>query len=99
MPYSSIPLNMRFLLLEPRHAKYHIIVGDIGDDEVDRMAPLCSGAIPHAYHPAYNGGSAQRLAIDLGNRWQLPFPRRLQAETMRYSLGDEVACGARVDKR
>ncbi len=72
---------------------------DIGDHEVERMAPLCSGTIPHASHVTYNSCSAQGLTIDGGDRWlRLPIPSRLQTEPIHYSLGDEVVGGASIKK-
>jgi hypothetical protein len=51
----SITVNIRVLLLEQRHAKYHIKMGDISDKEVYCMAWLCSCAIvqsvPYAVRP------------------------------------------------
>jgi hypothetical protein len=94
MPYPSIPLDIRVLLLEQRHAKNHVIMEDISDDQVDRVALLRSGTIPHAYHSAYDCCIAQRLATDCGDRLQLSFPRCILAETIRSSLGDKVVSGA-----
>ncbi len=72
-------MDIRVLLLEPCHAEYHIVVLNNCNNKVDLVAPLCYGTLPHAYYLAYNSNSAQRLAIDSGDRqgW-LPFPRRLQ---------------------
>ncbi len=63
----SIPLDIRVLLLELRHAKYHVVVDYIGDDKVDHMALLCSGAILPTYCLLYDLSSTQGLVIDCGN--------------------------------
>ncbi len=71
---------------------------DIGDDEVDSVALLCSSAIPHAYPLVYISGSAQELTPDRGDRWQLQFPHCLQAKTICYGLGNKVVSGAWVNE-
>ncbi len=99
MPYPCIPLDIKVLLLEPQHAEDHIIVGDIGDDKVDFVAPLCSSAILHVKQLAYNGSSAQGLANDCGDKWWLSFPCCLKADMIHYNLGSIVVSGALVNKR
>ncbi len=105
MLYPSVPLYIGVLLLEQRHAKYHVIVSYFSNDDVDCMALLRSGAVAHLYNLAYNCSSAQSLNIDCGDqRWQFS-PLLLpschdcfQAEPIHYSLGDEVVGVARVNE-
>jgi hypothetical protein len=81
-------------------------MGYIGDNEVDRMAPLRSSAVVQSYHLTYDRGSAQSLTIDCGD-WRRQFflllppscSDRFQAKPIRYGLGDEVVGGAQIDKR
>ncbi len=54
--------------MEPCNTEYHILVGNIGNDKVDRVALLCLGAILHVHNLAYDSSSVQLLAIDSGNR-------------------------------
>ncbi len=68
LPHPKIPLDVGMLLQEPCQDNYHIEVGDIGDDEVDCMALLRHGAVPHTYNVVYDRDSVQRLTINGGDR-------------------------------
>ncbi len=59
MPHPTTILNIWVLLLEPCHAKYHTVMGNVDDEKVDCVTWLHSVAMLHAYHLAYEGGSAQ----------------------------------------
>ncbi len=85
---------------------YQVTVCNISNNKIDRMALLCSSAIPHAYHLTYNCSGAQRLTIYCGDRQQhlllvhpLSCLSRLQAKPIHYGLGVEVIGGALVNER
>jgi hypothetical protein len=97
--YPCIPIDIRILLLVQCHAEYHIKICDIGDDNVDCLVLLRSGAVLQAYCLAYGSCSMQRLAINSGNRHQqLPFPHNLQTEPICYGLEAKVVSGPRVNE-
>jgi hypothetical protein len=106
MPYPSILLDNSVLFLEPCHAEYNIVMGNVSDNKVDRMALLHSCAITHSYHLAYNCSSAQRHTIDCDDRQQqfiFSLPPAclspLQAEPIGHSLRDGVVSCTQVNER
>ncbi len=94
------------MLLEPYNADDHIVVGNISDDKINRIASLRSGTITHPYHRPHNHSSAQQFTIDSSNRRRSLYfdiapscHNRLQSEYIYNKLGDKVVGGARVNKR
>ncbi len=47
VPYRTIPVDIEVLLLEPCHAVDNFVVSDIGNNKVNCMTLLHSGAILH----------------------------------------------------
>ncbi len=70
MTSSSISVDIRVLIVEPCHAEFHSVIGNITEDKVNRMTPPCSSAITHLYHLTYDYGSVQRFMIDCSDRGQ-----------------------------
>ncbi len=105
MPFPRIPLYIRAFLLEPHHAEYHIVMGNISDDKTDCIAPLCSSTIVHQYNLLYDRSSTQRLIIHCGERWSHLFlflsiscRSRVQAELICQSLGYDIVGGTQVNE-
>ncbi len=76
--------------MEQCHAKYHIVVGNIGNYKVDRVAPLCPSPFSYAYRSAYDSGSAHGFAVNRGDWLQLQFRRPLRRELISHGLRNEV---------
>ncbi len=93
MPWLSILLDFRVLLLRLLHAKNYIILGNTGYNKVNCIASLFFCSISNVYILEYDHGSAQRLAIDSGDKCQAAFPSRLQTEPICNSRGDNIVGG------
>ncbi len=59
MQFFAILLDDRDLSHQACKAQHHIVVFNRSNDKINLVALLCSSAVPHVYHLAYNHGGTQ----------------------------------------
>ncbi len=105
MPNTCILATIWVLLLQPGHSQNDIVVDNVGNDKIDRVASLDAHAIAYAHHMLYEGRSAQWLAIDRSDCRRFcdylflpPCLCPTHSDGIGNCLAYEIICGAQIDQ-